>query len=228
MSFKRRPPADNVRRTRTIGLNHTGIVINKNGRVTQYESFAERLLILTLERDPTVLDYVSQPESFHYSKEGRIHKYTPDFKVWRQGGSIEIHEVTRSERQNQDLIISREQAARSICSERGWKYVVHNEQTLPGRSEQANLLALFCYRATVYLNLEIMDAAVAHLSSDKRMPLSELSAKLARTLNIHESTVIGSLSHMLWKGILETDMKKLIFIYATPVPGALIWLSQHR
>ena len=94
MSLKRRPPPGNIRRVAAIDGNLRGVMTNKTGRVVQFESFAERSLLLRLDRDPTVRDYSSQPETFQrVDTEGRPQRYTPDFIVWRGDGATEIHEV---------------------------------------------------------------------------------------------------------------------------------------
>jgi len=152
MSFRRKPPAGNVRRVRSNGQNLRGVITNKSGRLVQFESWLERALILRLDRDPSVWDYQSQPERFHFTDEqGRSRSYTPDFKVWRRG-QIEIHEVTLSRRRMRPDLQRRETAARRICSDRGWSYILHTEQTLPQPGELANLLALAGYRPTIYAN----------------------------------------------------------------------------
>jgi len=108
-------------------------------------------LLVLFERDKTVLDYRSQPETFEFTdQDNKLRRYTPDFKVWRADETIEIHEVTRTERQEQLRISEREAGARKICQERQWKYIVHTEQTLPQEPEAINLLAFLRYRLKVY------------------------------------------------------------------------------
>ena len=100
MSLKRKPPEGNVRLVSSNGRNIRGVITNKAGRTVQFESWAERALLLRLDRDPDVTDYCSQPERFAYlDRDGKSHTYTPDFKVWRRNGEVEIHEVTMSVRQ---------------------------------------------------------------------------------------------------------------------------------
>src|SRR5260221_14514524 len=99
--MNRKPPAGNVRRVKPMGdsLRHT--LTSKTGRTIQCESFNEYKLVLCLERDKTVKDYLSQPEVLHYvTKDGKAHRYTPDFKVWRGDDRIEIKAETVDERAN--------------------------------------------------------------------------------------------------------------------------------
>src|SRR5258708_13088673 len=115
MALKRKPPEGDVRRVTSMGLNLPGVTTNKNGHTVQFESFAERILLLLFERDKTVLDYRSQPETFEFTdKDKKLRRYTPDFKVWRADGSIEIHEVTRAQRQEHLRINARSARAHNI------------------------------------------------------------------------------------------------------------------
>ena len=170
MSLKRKPPLGDVRRVRSMGLNLPGVTTNKNGHTVQFESFAERILLVLFERDKTVLDYRSQPETFEFTdQDKKIRRYTPDFKVWRADGTIEIHEVTRTERQEQLRISEREAGARKICQERQWKYIVHTEQTLPQETEATNLLALLRYRLKAYAH--VIRFSLLYKSAFSKMPL---------------------------------------------------------
>src|SRR5947209_17236474 len=142
MGLKRKPPEGNVRRVAAIGNNSRSTIHNKNGRTIQCESFGgERKLTMGFDRDPTVRDYQSQPLRIPYNdSEGKKHSYVPDFMVWRVDGSIEIHEVTRSERRHLPNAQRREEAAQEYCAEKGWSYVVHTEDSLPDDNETANLI----------------------------------------------------------------------------------------
>ena len=168
MSLKRRPPLGNVRRVAAIGQNIRGIMTNKVGRTVQFESFLERSLLLRLDRDPTVEDYGSQPETFQFLDDrGKHRAYTPDFIVWRCDGSTEIHEVTLTSRRLQPAARLREAAAAAICQRRGWSYIVHTESDLPQGTELANLLALFRYRPSAYAHSAVAQAIVEHLADSQ-------------------------------------------------------------
>jgi TnsA endonuclease N terminal len=132
MRLRRKPPKGNVRRVTSINRNLRGVLTNEVGQTVQFESFEERILSLQFQRDRSVKDFRSQPFTFTFTDEDkRERKYTPDFVVWRSDNSIEIHEVTLTERRERSRSREREQAAQKICQEKGWKYVVHTEHTLP-------------------------------------------------------------------------------------------------
>ncbi len=210
--MNRKPPPGNVRWAASTGQNMRGIITNKAGRVVQFESWAERTLLLRLERNPEVRDYASQPEAFEYvDAQGKQHTYTPDFIVWYCDGRVEIHEVTLTQRRLRPDIRQREAAAARICEERGWRYVVHTEQSLPRGSELANLLAMFRYRPAAYANQAVAEAGYRRLDQGQAMALRRLVEQLAAELGLAEPNVTAALVHMLWHGQLSADLNQLIF-----------------
>src|SRR5581483_2041011 len=206
MGLKRKPPEGDVRRVTSMGLNLPGVTTNKNGQTVQFESFAERILLLVFERDKTVLDYRSQPETFEFTdQDKKLRRYTPDFKVWKADGTIEIHEVTRTERQEQLRISEREAGARKICQVRQWKYIVHTEQTLPQKTEATNLLALLRYRLKAYGHSTVIVAVLEHLKQNSTVHLQSYIEYVARRVDIAEPIVFTTLCHLLWHGELCAD-----------------------
>jgi hypothetical protein len=227
MKFKRKPPQGNIRRVVSNGQNIRGVITNKAGRIVQFESWAERSLLLRLERDPDVADYGSQPEQFRYvDPQGHPRTYTPDFSVWRRDGRVEIHEVTVSGRRTQPAIRQREAAADEICRARGWSYVVHTERSLPQGSELANLLALLHFRPAAYADRAVAEAAFERLMGGQAVPLSALIGQIARDLGLlPEPGVAAVLAHMLWHGQIATDLSHLIFVDGAVSPAARVWLA---
>jgi len=227
MGFKRKPPEGDVRRVTSMGLNLPGVTTNKNGRTVQFESFAERILLVLFERDKTVLDYRSQPETFEFTdQDNKLRRYTPDFKVWRADGAVEIHEVTRTERQEQLRISEREAGARKICQERQWKYIVHTEQTLPQEPEATNLLALLRYRLKAYACDTVFTTVRECLQQKAHVQLQSCADYMAHQLAMAESTVFAALCHLLWHGEICTDLQRLLIFDNAFAPNATIWLPK--
>src|SRR6266568_2227490 len=167
MALKRKPPAGNIRRVTPIGNNLRYAITSKDDETVQCESFQERKLTLLFDRDSAIQAYRSQPERFTFTDTlGTSHTYVPDFIVWKTTSEIEIHEVTLTSRQDRFSIQEREKAAQSICQQRGWHYVVHTEATLPQATEEANLLALYRYRPTIYANEAVTAALRDRLGTD--------------------------------------------------------------
>src|SRR5712692_7475057 len=203
MALKRKPPAGNVRRVAPIGKNLRYAITSKADETVQCESFQERKLTLLLDRDPTVQEYRSQPERFAFTdSQGKSRTYVPDFIVWRTSGTVEIHEVTLTSRQDRLSIQEREKAAREICQQRGWRYIVHTEATLPSATEEANLLALYRYRPSIYAHTAVAAAIRQRLSGDEEQAAHILIAELAHVLSLPTPTVISAFCHLLWHQVL--------------------------
>lgn len=220
MALKRKPPTGNVRRVAAIGNNLRYAVTSKANETIQCESFQERKVTLLFDRDPTVQEYRSQPERFTFTNaQGISRSYTPDFMVWKTTGVIEIHEVTLTSRQDRLTIQERGEAARKICQQRGWCYVVHTEETLPQATEEANLLALYRYRPTIYANAAVTAAIRTRLDIGESRGICLLIAEIAQVLSLPQPTVISALCHLLWHRVIDTDLtSRLLFVNAALAP----------
>ena len=224
MSFRRKPPPGNVRRVICLGNNVRGVTTNKRGHLVQFESEQERKLILLLERDVTVADYLSQPETFHFQDDqGHQRRYTPDFKVWRANEQIELHEVTvTSRRKSHETLVHREQVAQAICGERGWRYLVHTEQTLPDAQEYANLNCLSAFRAATWSSKEHSTWWLEQLAG--KGPVHPRAVLSWVTPNLESGSLLNTLYHLLWHGAIQMDWRQPFFWRDDFHPAAWIWL----
>jgi hypothetical protein len=231
MALKRRPPQNNVRRVASIAGNLRYTITNKADQTVQCESFLERKLTLRFDRDPSIRSYTSQPERISYlDTEGKSHTYIPDFMVWKTTGEIELHEVTLTSRSTHKHIQERAAATRSICKERGWLYIVHTEATLPQATEEANLLALAHYRPTAYANEDVTYLTREQLTViTSPVLLHALVTQITQTVPLQESTVVPALCHLLWHGIIETDLcHTLLFQNAALRRDIFIWYTKEE
>jgi hypothetical protein len=223
MALTRRPPPGNVRRVICLGRNLCGVTTNKRGHVVQFESALEHTLLLLLERDATVADYRSQPELLHFrDPAGRARTYTPDFQVWRTDGQVEFHEVTVVARMAQrPALHARAAVAEAICRERGWRYVVHTDQTLPSGAMRANLVALSAFRAPVYA-----DAAATAWWLDGlagRGPVHPGAVLEAAGPDQPTGPLLTALYHLLWHGGIHMDWQQPLLHVAGFGATARIW-----
>ena len=92
--------------------------------------------------------------------------------------------MTLRERQDRLSIQEREKAARKICEARGWRYVVHTEATLPQATEEANLLALYRYRPSVYASAAVTAAIYQRLDGEKQQSVHTLIGELTQELSL--------------------------------------------
>jgi hypothetical protein len=225
MAFKRRPPPGNVRRSVALGNNFRGVTTNKCGHLVQFESEQERKLILLLERDPTVADYVSQPEVLSFQDAlGRSRTYTPDFKVWRSDGQIELHEVTLVvRRETRESVQQREAAAQAICQQRGWRYCVHTDQTLPSGYQYLNLDFLSAFRVQSCTSEATTTWWLEQLAFRKAVHPQIILERIPSDWAV--GTLLNSLYHSLWHNLIQMDWHQPFIWQGHFHPAAQIWLS---
>lgn len=228
MSTKRRPPIGNVRRVISLGNNFRGVITNKGGHLVQFESEQERKLILLLERDPSVAVYISQPETLAFVGDaGRQRRYTPDFQVWRISGQIELHEVTvQSRRESRSSLQEREAAARLICQQRGWRYIVHTDKTLPSGFEYASLDFLSAFRAEACADVESALWWLGELRGLGRVHPRFVLSK--RRLDLREDMLLNCLYHLLWHGKVEMNWHQPFWGQNDFHPLVRVWLPAGR
>ena len=229
MAFKRKPPTGNIRRVVPISSNLRYTIKSLADETVQCESFQERKLTLLFDRDESIQEYRSQPERFAFTDAfGKSRAYVPDFMVWRKTGEVEIHEVTLTERRERFSIQEREKATRAICELRGWLYIVHTEATLPQATEEANLLALYRYRPTIYRNPAVTAAVRFKLGNGERAELCLLVTDLAQTLSLPQPTVVSAICHLLWHQVIEADLEHtLIFVHAALAANIEVHLKKE-
>src|SRR5690349_21319668 len=93
--MKKKPLPNNVRDVHQYGNNIIFEITNKAKEKVRCESFQERKLALWLERDPKVVNYISQPLTYEfYDSKGILHRYTPDFLAICLGCPNRIYEVS--------------------------------------------------------------------------------------------------------------------------------------
>ncbi|NCC35821.1 MAG: hypothetical protein EOM24_27980 [Chloroflexia bacterium] len=223
MSFRRKPPPENVRRVVSLGANCRGVTTNKRGRLVQFESEQERVLILLLERDPSVLDFCSQPETLTYvAADGHPRHYTPDFQVWRTDGRIELHEVTlEARRQAHAEPPLREDVALHMCQQRGWRYLVHTDQTLPHGYAYANLDILSAFRVTSYADPALVSWWGHQLRASGPTHPHVLLDQHVGTAD--QGRLLSTLYHLLWHDQIQMDWQRPLFWRGSVHPAACVW-----
>ena len=226
MAFKRKPPPGNVRRVISLGTHYRGVTTNKRGHLVQFESEQEHKLILLLERDLTVTDYVSQPETLRFCDDGgRQRAYTPDFQVWRTDGRIELHEVTiEARRTTRESLQQRETAAHAICRDRNWCYIVHTDQTLPSGYEYTNLDFLAAFRAGIYANAESTAWWLEQLTGEESVHPHAVIARAEPDLAA--PALLNPLYHLLWYDVIQMDWHQPFVWRGNFHMTARVWLPK--
>src|SRR5438105_10127298 len=136
--------------------------------------------------------------------------------------------VTLTSRQDRLSIQERERAAHAICEQRGWRYVVHTEQTLPQATEEANLLALYRYQPTIYHHPAVTAAVRERLGPGEPQEVRLLITEIAQALSLPRPTVVSAICHLLWHQVIDADLEHtLLFVNAAPAAHIQVYLRKE-
>jgi hypothetical protein len=109
-----------------------------------------------------------------------------------------------------------------VCQERGWKYVVHTDETLPSGYEYTSLYFLSAFRAQSYADPQATDWWLAQLRQHGPLHPSWGVAQA------NSGSVLDTLYHLLWQGVIAMDWHHPFFYQGDFHPQARIWLSEER
>lgn len=117
------------------------------GRIIRWESLIERDAIYLLEYDRAVKSYEEQPNPIFYVLDGKRHRYTPDFRVERNG-QYQIVEVKPAKQvvtgKYDDLF--REVAWE--CQSMGCQFVLATDEIIRAEPKLQNIKMLYRYART--------------------------------------------------------------------------------
>jgi hypothetical protein len=114
--------------------------------MVHWESLLERDAIMLFEFSPGVASYREQPFSTHYFFEGKMRRYTPDFEVTFQCGSVQLIEVKPySKLENADMQ-QRFDAIRSHFNSQGLPFAILNDRQIRRKALLKNLFTIYSYR----------------------------------------------------------------------------------
>jgi TnsA endonuclease N terminal len=207
-----------VRRVRSIGSNIIGSFPSlkmKNRRIA-FESTIERDLLFFLEYDSTVTCYYEQPFTIEATlASGKLATYTPDFQVIRTNGK-ELVECKPEALLKAPHTQHQTELGEQWAKENGHTFTLMTDLALRSGHRLGNLKLLWRYsRLPVSPSLEAdcIDHIKRHLPSITLVDLVN-----TRVLAAHSSNLLPVLYHLLWKGLLLTDLTQPLN------DGSLLWL----
>jgi len=132
-----------VRTVRHIGQNIIGKFPSlKMGRMISFESTIERDYLHLLEYEASVRQFAEQPLTIAYIVNGKMHHYTPDFKVET------TQDITLIDCKPQAQVVEpsnqlKFKAATAWCAEKGWLFKVVTDAELREGCYLSNVKTLF-------------------------------------------------------------------------------------
>lgn len=161
-----------------------------------FESWLERDHVMLLDFDPTVVALASQPFWLSWSRGGRTRRHAPDFFARLADGTGVVVDVRPDDRiGDKDAAVF--SATASACESVGWDYrrVGAVDAVLA-----ANVRWLAGYRHRRHLDVAVAGRLVEACTGGK--VVAEVAAGVGDRL-----AVLPVLFHLLWTGVLETDLR---------------------
>lgn len=184
--------------------------------LVSYESRLEMTVLMQLDFNKAVHSVVAQPFTVHYPYNNKRYRHTPDFFVRYVDGNGEILNVKPQKYLNKEGNIRDFHAAEAVSHEMGFRYSTRSELN---PVLLANLSWLAGYRRAVAglhdFGQQVIDAAL------DPTPIQQI----IHSVNGAVALTRPVLFHLLWKGILATDL------YNRMTDQTLVWtpqLAQHR
>lgn len=223
--MRRRPPVGSVRRPQIKGVNIRGVFTSTTGRLVQFESQAEWALILHLDRDPTIRDYGTWPETFSVAlpeTPNQSQSYTPQCMVWRHAGPPEIHRVVRHDQWTPSGRAIGDPLGPHLCLARGWTYVTHRAEYLTAPTPFANLQALVRYRPHGYHHPDVTNYATMRLPLGETRAFATIIGDIMAAFDLPRPTIVAALCHLVWHGVLGIDMNRLLLLHGDVAPYVVL------
>lgn len=104
----------------------------KTGKRHHYRSSWELLHMQSMDSDPLVETYESEPFCIPYEWNESTHRYLPDFVVKYRDGHRELHEIgVKKIKLTNERDLAKADAARKYCLQNGWAYRLITEFLSP-------------------------------------------------------------------------------------------------
>ncbi len=119
----------------------------KNNSMSWWESQLERDYHYLIEFDPDVVSYETQSLKIEYFADGKIHRYTPDFRVIRSNKK-QIVEVKDEKKARKEEYVTLFGKVRPICEREGYQFVVVTDKDIRVQPRLNNVKLIYKYAKT--------------------------------------------------------------------------------
>jgi hypothetical protein len=172
----------------------------KTGRIAWYESLLERDYMYLLDFDPDVTYWHEQPLKIRYLLDGKTHFYTPDVDVHRTSKKqiVEVKTQEQIATGKWDVLF---RAARSICEEEGYEFLVATDKMIRQQPKLHNVKTLWKYARTHFMPQHQLLCAEFFQKQAAEVELGDLIAFFKS-----ESVSAQVVYAMLFWGILDFDL----------------------
>lgn len=175
----------------------------KCGKMVWWESQLERDFLYLIEIDPDVLSYEEQPLKIEYFSDGKVHKYTPDFRVIRTDRK-QIVEVKDAKKAKKEEYVELFRRIGPICAREGYEFIVATDREIRIQPRLKNIKFLYKYAKTPITTAH--QILLYTVFGDKEtLTLGEIIRGFA-SKGFRAATVYAS----IFRGILSIDLSRPI------------------
>lgn len=176
-----------------------------------YESRLELARLLLADFDPQVTAVAAQPFLLTACVDGRKRNHVPDFLLMDRAGLVTVVNVKPADRLADPKVAAALAWAGAVFAERGWH---HEIWTGTSAALLANVRFLAAYRNPARIDPALVVAVAARVN--EAMPLGEIEQTWPR----QGAEARAAALHLLWRGIVQTDLSVPLSTEAMLEPAA--------
>lgn len=173
----------------------------KNARTIMCESTLEFDACFHLEYSSSIISFESQPTGIEYQMNGKIHRYTPDFKVVKGNGEIEFIEIKPSKKLTSLTFREEFECKRSAYKLKGFKLLLVTDKQIRSIPLLENLKVINRYSSSTLSGVH--DLALGHIKACKSLSISDLAEKLGLIIG----DCIAACALLIKHGVVRTDLE---------------------
>lgn len=173
----------------------------KNAGTIMCESSLEFDACFHLEYSSSIISFESQPIGIEYQMNGKIRRYTPDFKIVKDTGEIEFIEIKPSKKLTSLVFREAFECKRSAYKMKGFKLLLVTDKQIRSTPLLDNLKVINRYSSSSLS--DVHDLALKHIRACKSLSISELALKLGLIIG----DCIAACALLINRGSVHTDLE---------------------
>ncbi|TPE46572.1 hypothetical protein FJM67_15975 [Maribrevibacterium harenarium] len=153
-----------------------------------------------LEFSPTIAAFESQPHGIEYLVDGKVRRYTPDFKVVKNTGEIEYIEIKPERIHTTEKFRNEFEKKRAAYSELGYKLILVSEKQIRNQHLLSNLKTLHRFSNTTLS--DVHKKVLELVKKVKSLSIRQMAAKM----NLVIGECIAACAVLIGIGAITADL----------------------
>lgn len=171
-----------------------------------YESLLEKSFLTLADFDPNVIGIAAQPMELTRDVGDKSYMRIPDFLLRYRTGEIRVVDVKPSRHLHEPSVAGPLEWTRRACEARGWEYEIWSRPATPIRF--MNTVHLAGYRRRRFIDGDTVATVRQAVRGEES--IRSLERRLCVGQGRPHALVRPAVLHLLWSGILATDLDRLL------------------